>query len=680
MERLPFTIVAEASGSRARAARLKTLHSEVETPVFMPVGTQATVKGLRFHELETAGSKIMLANTYHLLLRPGAEVFQAMGGIHKFINWSGSVLTDSGGFQVFSLADHVKLEEEGASFKSHIDGRKISLTPESCIAMQKAIGSDIMMVLDQCVASTSPFELAKTAMDLTHRWALRSLTARGDSPQSIFGIVQGACFEELRKESARTLSTMPFDGFAIGGLAVGETRQEREDMAEIVTDLLPKDRPRYLMGVGTPIDLLEAVHRGVDMFDCILPTAIAQQGVAYTSRGRIRLVRSVFKTVNEPLDPECPCYTCTHHTKAYLHHLTKTREILGWNLIGLHNLTFYHRLMAEMRAHIQANTFVNYYKKMREHLILDDVDRPPVPDGKFRQRKKSTPQLGDYEIVYAEAGFASVRQTSSGEIMHSSSNPDEEAKSLYVDQVQLIERIRNADDNRPLVIWDVGLGAGHNAMAVVHALEKAYREAPLGERRPVQIISFENDLDSLRLALNHQGQFPHLYHAAPQMLLEEHCWQSETYPLQWDLIEGDFQNTINQAMLPHVILYDPFSVKADSGLWTQAAFQRLREVCGDEPVEIYTYSASTAVRATLIAAGFFVARGKGTGNKGETTIALTPAALRQNETVWQDRLLGMEWLERWQRSSARYARDIATHEQSMFETAVMDHAQFLSRP
>lgn len=676
MERLPFTIEAEASHSRARAARLKTLHSEVETPVFMPVGTQATVKGLRFHELEKAGSKIMLANTYHLLLRPGAEVFQAMGGIHKFTNWSGSVLTDSGGFQVFSLADHVKLEEEGASFKSHIDGRKIFLTPESCIAMQKAIGSDIMMVLDQCVASTSPLELAKTAMDLTHRWALRSLTARGDSPQSIFGIVQGACFENLRKESALSLAEMAFDGFAIGGLAVGETRQEREDMAEIVTELLPKARPRYLMGVGTPIDLLEAVHRGVDMFDCILPTAIAQQGVAYTSRGRIRLVRSIFKTVDEPLDPECPCYTCTHHTKAYLHHLTKTREILGWNLIGLHNLTFYHRLMAEMRQHIKADTFAHYYKEKRELLILDDMDRPPVPDAKPRKREPQ-PQMGDYQIVYADAGFASVRQTSSGEVMHSSSNPDAEAKSLYVDQVQLVERIRDADDNRPLVIWDVGLGAGHNAMAVVHALEKAYRDAPLGERRPVQMISFENDLDSFRLALSYQSQFPHLYHAAPKALMNEGGWQSEIYPLQWDLIEGDFQQTISQAMLPHIILYDPFSAKADSDLWTKSAFQRLREVCGDEPVEVYTYSASTAVRATLIAAGFFVARGKATGNKGETTIALTAAALQNNELAWKDRLLGLEWLERWKRSSARYARDVEHHEQPLFETAVMEHAQFV---
>ncbi len=677
MERLPFTIEAEATGSRARAARLKTLHSEVETPVFMPVGTQATVKGLRFHEIEEVGSKIMLANTYHLLLRPGAEVFKAMGGIHKFTNWGGSVLTDSGGFQVFSLADHVKLEEGGASFKSHIDGRKIFLTPESCIDMQKAIGSDIMMVLDQCVASTSPFELAKTAMDLTHRWALRSLTARGDSPQSIFGIVQGACFEDLRKQSAHCLAEMPFDGFAIGGLAVGETRQEREDMAAIVTDILPKHRPRYLMGVGTPIDLLEAVHRGVDMFDCILPTAIAQQGVAYTSRGRIRLVRSVFKTVNEPLDPECPCYTCRNHTKAYLHHLTKTREILGWNLVGLHNLTFYHRLMAEMRSHIKADTFAAYYQEKREFLIQDDLDRPPQPDAKPRQ--PSTPKLGDYEIVYADAGFASVRQTSSGEIMHSSSNPDAEAKSLYVEQVRLIERIQDSDDNRPLVIWDVGLGAGHNAMAVVHALEKAYREAPLGERRPVQIVSFEKDLDSIRLALSHQGQFPHLYHAAPKALLQEGMWQSDIYPLQWDLIVGDFLETVEQAVLPHVVLYDPFSAKADGELWTRSCFQRLREICGDEPVEFYTYSASTAVRATLIAAGFFVARGKGTGNKNETTIALTPAALQNNESLWQDRLLGLEWLDRWQRSSARYAKDIEAHEQPVFETAVVGHAQFVTQ-
>lgn len=678
MQRLPFKIEAAASGSRARATRLTTLHGEVKTPVFMPVGTQATVKGLRFHELEAVGSKIMLANTYHLLLRPGGDVFAKMGGIHKFTQWSGSVLTDSGGFQVFSLADHVRMGEEGASFKSHIDGRTIHLTPESCIAMQKAIGSDIMMVLDQCVPSTSPYGIAKNAMDLTHRWADRAIVARGDSPQSLFGIVQGACFADLRRESALCLAEKSFDGFAIGGLAVGESRQEREEMTALVTEYLPQDRPRYLMGVGTPIDLLEAVHRGVDMFDCILPTALAQQGVAYTSRGRLRLSRSIFRYVDEPLDPSCSCYTCQRHSKAYLHHLTKTREILGWSLIGIHNLTFYHNLMARMREHILADTFAQFYAEQRELLILDDQDRPPetqpipVPAAAPTQ----TAQRGDFEVVIAPAGHASVRQLSSGEIMHSHSHPDVEAKSLYVDQVGLLARIRDNEDQRPLVIWDVGLGAGHNAMALIRELEMIYKQAPLGERRAVHIVSFEKDLDPLHLAVSCQKLFPHLYHPAPSALQREGAWQSDVFPIHWELITGDFLETMEHVPRAHLIIFDPFSAKADGALWERQCFQKLRDACGDEPVEIYTYSASTAVRATLMAVGFFVAKGQGTGVKAETTIAMTPAAWQANTKKWQDRLLGNEWLDRWQRSSARFARDVQSDEQAAFAAAILDHQQF----
>lgn len=295
MSRLNFELEEVAPGSHARAARFRTLHNEVLTPLFMPVGTQATVKAQLTQNLEDAGSQILLANTYHLLLRPGSEVFRKLGGIHGFMSWKKSVLTDSGGFQIFSLPHSRQMTEEGARFKSYINRRSILLSPEVSIKTQKAIGSDIMMVLDQCIPSTADEAAARAAWEITHRWAARSLAARGDSPQSMFAIVQGALFKELRRESAQALTQMPFDGFAIGGLAVGEEKNEREDLCEFTAQLLPQDRPRYLMGVGTPLDILEAVHRGVDMFDCILPTQLAQRGGVFTSRGFLQMRRGVYK-------------------------------------------------------------------------------------------------------------------------------------------------------------------------------------------------------------------------------------------------------------------------------------------------------------------------------------------------------------------------------------------------
>ena len=284
--RLNFRLDAQASDSRARAATFRTLHNEVLTPLFMPVGTQATVKAQLTRTLEEAGSQILLANTYHLLLRPGAEVFRRTGGIHGFMSWDRAVLTDSGGFQIFSLPHSRSMSEAGAVFQSYLDGRTILLSPELSVETQKAIGSDIMMALDQCVASTAAAGTVRAAVDITHRWAVRSLAARGDSPQSMFAIVQGALCKELRRESAAVLSEMPFDGFAIGGLAVGESRGEREDLCEFTAHLLPPDKPRYLMGVGTPLDILEAVHRGVDMFDCIMPTQLAQRDAFGGNRGK----------------------------------------------------------------------------------------------------------------------------------------------------------------------------------------------------------------------------------------------------------------------------------------------------------------------------------------------------------------------------------------------------------
>ncbi len=301
--RLHFQLEATAPGSRARAARFRTPHNEVLTPTFMPVGTHASVRGQRRDDILESGAQVLLANTYHLLLRPGAALFEKLGGIHAFMNWPRSVLTDSGGFQIFSLPDSRNMREDGAEFKSYVDNSTICLSPELSIATQKSIGADIMMALDQCVPATVDHATARRAMELTHRWAQRSLDARGDSQQALFGIVQGACHTDLRIESARAITQMPFDGFAIGGLAVGESVAQREDCTAIVTDCLPADQPRYLMGVGTTRDLLEAVHRGVDMFDCILPTALATQGVAFTSLGRRDLRRAAYNGMDAPLDP-----------------------------------------------------------------------------------------------------------------------------------------------------------------------------------------------------------------------------------------------------------------------------------------------------------------------------------------------------------------------------------------
>lgn len=390
MTRLKFQVEAEAPGTAARAGRFVTAHGEIETPVFMPVGTQATVKGLSVDVVRATGSKMLLANTYHLLLRPGIEVFKMIGGIHRFMNWQGPVLTDSGGFQIFSLSDSRKISEAGAEFQSYVDGKTHLLSPELSIEMQLAIGSDVMMVLDQCIDSTAPWAQAKEAMELTHRWARRSLQARGpDSVAAMFGIVQGACFPDLRKQSADVLTQLSFDGFAIGGLAVGETKSEREDFTELTVGFLPKDRPRYLMGVGNPIDILEAVHRGVDMFDCIIPSSLGKQGIGFTSRGRLQLKRSVYKMSDVVLDPDCDCATCAHYSRAYLHHLVKSDELLGWQLMTQHNLRFYRNLMMRIRQSLLAGTFYQLYLQERERLVLGDSEHPMVhPIRKPEKRRK----------------------------------------------------------------------------------------------------------------------------------------------------------------------------------------------------------------------------------------------------------------------------------------------------
>ncbi|MFA6287844.1 MAG: tRNA guanosine(34) transglycosylase Tgt [Opitutaceae bacterium] len=665
MSRLAFTLEKTAPGSKARAARFTTLHGEVQTPIFMPVGTQATVKSQTAETLRAAGSNILLANTYHLLLRPGPEVFKKFGGIHRFMNWDRPVLTDSGGFQIFSLPSERRMNEDGARFKSYVDGTTLLLSPEVSIETQKAIGSDIMMVLDQCIPSTAPHDEAEAAMQLTHRWAKRSLAARGDSPQALFGIVQGACHHDLREQSAEFLRKLPFDGLAIGGLAVGETHAERYEFTGFVTDHLPENLPRYLMGVGTPIDILEAVHRGVDMFDCIIPTQLAQRGTVFTSHGRLHMQRAVYKFQQGPLDARCDCHCCKHYERGYLHHLAKTGEYLGWHLLGIHNIAFYHRLMREIRAHILAGTFLEYYEKMRHELVRQDEDHPPVPPKKTRER---TPKaLGDYDILTSAQGFSSIRQLSSGEVMHSVSAPSDEAQRLYIDQSRLAARLlKNSDDDTAeLVIWDVGLGAASNAMAAIQCFERELAERGATVLRPLRIVSFECDLDPLKLASKHASLFPHLRHGAPYKLLETGRWTHASGLLQWGLHTGDFLSFLETSPVPDLIYYDPFSAKTDTGLWTSAVFARIFKHCAPKSAELYTYSAATAVRVALLSTGFTVAAGVGTGPKADTTIAFTQASGATAHPA-HARILGQEWLARWKRSGSKFPTTLPEDEKAAF--------------
>jgi queuine tRNA-ribosyltransferase len=675
MSCLNFTLEKEAPGSSARAATFQTLHGEVKTPVFMPVGTQATVKSQTVETLKATGSSVLLANTYHLLLRPGPEVFKKFAGIHNFMKWDGPVLTDSGGFQIFSLPGERVMNEDGARFKSYVDGANYMLSPESSIAMQRTIGSDIMMVLDQCIPSTAPYAEAEAAMELTHRWAVRSLAARGDSPQALFGIVQGACYPDLRKKSAAFLRELPFDGLAIGGLAVGETHAQRYEFTGLVTGHLPKYLPRYLMGVGTPIDILEAVHRGVDMFDCIIPSQLAQRGVAFTSQGKIQLRRAVYKFSEEPLDARCACHCCRNFSRAYLHHLIKSDELLGWQLLGIHNFSFYHSLMREMREQILRGDFLAYYERKRPELTKSDEDNPVNPPKKTRLGKPR--HLGDYDIVTGEQGFSSIRQISSGEVMHSVSSPSDEAQRLYIEQSRLAARLLKSETTsvEELVIWDVGLGAASNAMAAIQCFETQYAEKTALLLRPLRIVSFECDLDPLTLAARFPSHFPHLRHAAPHALLEQSCWRHASGLVKWELLKGDFLKFIEIASPPDLIFYDPFSSKTDTDLWTTEVFKRVYERCENKSAELYTYSAATSVRVALLTAGFFVAEGVSTGPKATTTVAFKGYCSRV-DSGQQPRLLGADWLARWRRSSSKFPATLAEAERPGFEKLIESHPQF----
>ena len=365
MEAITYELKHICKQSGARRGVIHTPHGDIETPVFMPVGTQATVKSMTPEELkEEVKAHIILSNTYHLYLRPGSKLIREAGGLHKFMNWDRAILTDSGGFQVFSLGDLRKIDEEGVEFKSHLDGSRHFLTPEKVMEIENDLGSDIMMAFDECVQYPAEHEYTKEAMERTMRWAARCKEAhKNTEKQGLFGIVQGGMYKDLREKSAKTLVEMDFPGYAVGGLSVGEPKELMCELLEFTTQFLPVDKPRYLMGVGTPDYLIEATLRGIDMCDCVLPTRIARNGTALTSHGKVVVRNATYEKDWNKLDEECDCYTCKNYTRAYIRHLVKTNEILGIRLLSIHNLRFLTRLMEQVREAIENDSLMDFRKQ-----------------------------------------------------------------------------------------------------------------------------------------------------------------------------------------------------------------------------------------------------------------------------------------------------------------------------
>jgi len=342
-----------AADGAARRGRLHFPRGTVETPAFMPVGTYGTVKGMLPRDIHDTGAEIILGNTFHLWLRPGTEVIEAHGDLHGFMGWDGPILTDSGGFQVFSLGKMRKIGEEGVRFQSPVDGDQVFLDPETSMAIQRSLGADVVMIFDECTPYPAGEQEARESMELSLRWAARSKAAHGDSPAALFGIVQGGMYPQLRAESLAGLEALGFDGYAIGGLSVGEPKEEMLAVLDNLQPQLPQDRPRYLMGVGTPADLLESVRRGIDMFDCVMPTRNARNGHLFTSTGVVKIRNSQHRQSTRPLDENCDCYTCSNFSRAYLHHLDKCKEILGSQLNTIHNLHYYQQHMAAIRLAVE---------------------------------------------------------------------------------------------------------------------------------------------------------------------------------------------------------------------------------------------------------------------------------------------------------------------------------------
>ena len=359
---ITYELIKKDAKTGARRGVIHTPHGDIETPVFMPVGTQATVKAMTPEELkDMVDARIILSNTYHLYLRPGDDLIAEAGGLHKFMNWDRPILTDCGGFQVFSLSKLREITEEGVMFRSHLDGSKHFLSPEKSISIQNNLGSDIMMAFDECCPYPSTYEYTKASMERTTRWAKRSQEAhRRPEEQGLFGIVQGGMYKDLREESAKQLVELDFPGYAVGGLSVGEPAELMYDVLEYTTQFLPENKPRYLMGVGTPDYLIEAVMRGIDMCDCVLPTRIARNGTALTSEGKVVVRNATYEKDWTPLDHNCDCYTCTHYTRAYIRHLIKAGEILGARLLSIHNLRFLVRLMENVRKAIDEDRLTEF--------------------------------------------------------------------------------------------------------------------------------------------------------------------------------------------------------------------------------------------------------------------------------------------------------------------------------
>jgi queuine tRNA-ribosyltransferase len=361
-----FRLKKSASPGEPRWGELHTRRGVVETPVFMPVGTYATVKAMTPEELQELGAGIILSNIYHLYLRPGVEVVAALGGLHKFMNWPGGILTDSGGYQIFSLAPLRKITEEGVNFRSHLDGSSHFLTPEKVVKLQQTVGADLMVCLDECPGYPAPEAEVRRAADLTLRWAKRSLAARGEAAGPLFAVVQGGMLPELRREQAQAFRELNFDGYCLGGLSVGEEKEITLAMVEATTPELPEDKPRYLMGVGTPEDLVEGVARGVDMFDCVLPTRNGRNGMAFTAAGKVVVKNAAYAKDPRPLEEGCGCSTCRQYSRAYLRHLYISREILAYRLLTLHNLYYYLHLMAEIRQAVAAGRFAAFRREFYE--------------------------------------------------------------------------------------------------------------------------------------------------------------------------------------------------------------------------------------------------------------------------------------------------------------------------
>jgi queuine tRNA-ribosyltransferase len=369
-----FELLAKDRQSKARHGRLVTAHGEIETPAFMPVGTQGSVKAVSPRELRELNAQIILGNTYHLFVRPGIEVIKHFGGLHSFMNWGGPILTDSGGFQIFSLAKLRKITEDGVQFQNHVDGTPAFISPEIAMEIQAALGSDIAMVLDECPPWPCERDYAARSLEMTTRWAGRCKNAPRQDRQLLFGIVQGATFEDLRKESAQAIVDLDFDGYAIGGISVGEPEEEMIKAVESSEPFLPNAKPRYAMGLGTPPQLLEMIARGMDMFDCVLPTRLARNGTAFTSTGTLNLKNAEFAKDKRPIEEGCACPSCRDFTRGYIRHLIKAEEILGLRLITLHNLHFYIELMRQARAKIDNGTFDAFRKDFVSNYKVRDVD------------------------------------------------------------------------------------------------------------------------------------------------------------------------------------------------------------------------------------------------------------------------------------------------------------------